>query len=127
VCVVASFCDPETYPTPESMRRWSAQGVIPVVVIHPKKSIDEKGLLKLQSLLELPEVVGLGEIGLDRKAPAVKWAEQMLKLETVLNLLKKEHIQYSYFNNVESPLGYVAFFLNLSFDVLSLIRRLHNL
>jgi hypothetical protein len=35
--------------------------------------------------------------------------------------------QYSYLNNVESPLGYVACFLNLSFDVLSVIRRLHNL
>jgi hypothetical protein len=32
-----------------------------------------------------------------------------------------------YLNNVESPLWYVACFLNLSFDVLSVIRRLHNL
>jgi hypothetical protein len=35
--------------------------------------------------------------------------------------------QYSYLNNLEWPLGYVACFLNLSFDVLSVIRRLHNL
>jgi hypothetical protein len=35
--------------------------------------------------------------------------------------------QYSYLNNVESPLGYVACFLNLSFDVMSVICRLHNL
>jgi hypothetical protein len=35
--------------------------------------------------------------------------------------------QYSYLNNVESPLGYVACFLNLSFGVLSVIRRLHGL
>jgi hypothetical protein len=35
--------------------------------------------------------------------------------------------QYSYLNNVESPLGYVACFLTWSFDVLSVIRRLHNL
>jgi hypothetical protein len=48
--------------------------------IHPKKSIDEKGFSKLQFLLELPEVVGLGEICLERKAPAVKLAEQMLKI-----------------------------------------------
>jgi hypothetical protein len=33
----------------------------------------------------------------------------------------------TYLNNVESPLGYVACFLNLYFDVLSVIRRLHNL
>jgi hypothetical protein len=30
-------------------------------------------------------------------------------------------------NTVESPLGYVACFLNLSFDVISVICRLHNL
>jgi hypothetical protein len=30
-------------------------------------------------------------------------------------------------NNVESPLGYVACFLNSFFDVFSVIRRLHNL
>jgi hypothetical protein len=35
--------------------------------------------------------------------------------------------QYSYLNNVESPWGHVACFLNLSFDVLSVIRRLHSL
>jgi hypothetical protein len=35
--------------------------------------------------------------------------------------------QYSYLNSVESPLGYVACFLNLSFDVLSVLHRLHNL
>jgi hypothetical protein len=35
--------------------------------------------------------------------------------------------QYSYLNIVESPLRYVACFLNLSFDVLSVICRLHNL
>jgi hypothetical protein len=35
--------------------------------------------------------------------------------------------QYPYLNNVDSPLGYVACFLNLSFDVLSVICRFHNL
>jgi hypothetical protein len=35
--------------------------------------------------------------------------------------------QYSYLNNIESPLGYVACFLNLFFDVLSVILRLQNL
>jgi hypothetical protein len=57
--VVSLFCDPETYPTPGNIRRCSTQGVIPVIGIHPKKSIDEKGFSKLQFLLELPEVVGL--------------------------------------------------------------------
>jgi hypothetical protein len=35
--------------------------------------------------------------------------------------------QYSYLNNVESPLGNVACFLTLSFDVLSVICKLHNI
>jgi hypothetical protein len=33
----------------------------------------------------------------------------------------------THLNTVESTLGYVACFLNLSFDVISVIRRLHNL
>jgi hypothetical protein len=35
--------------------------------------------------------------------------------------------QYSFLNNVESPLRYVAWFLNLSFDAISVICRLHNI
>jgi TatD DNase family protein len=76
----------------ESLSPVTRKEVTPVVGIHPKKTIDETSLSKLQSLLELPEVVGLGEIGLDRKVPAITWAEQMLKLEAVLNFLNKEHI-----------------------------------
>jgi hypothetical protein len=34
---------------------------------------------------------------------------------------------YTYMNNIESPIGYVACFLTLSCDVLSVICRLHNL
>jgi hypothetical protein len=34
---------------------------------------------------------------------------------------------YSYLNNVEPPIGYVACFLNFTSDVISVICRLHNL
>lgn len=74
------------------MKVWSAQGVFPVVGVHPKKMVDKEKLSKLAALLELPEVVGLGEIGLDRKAPVEKRAEQLSKFERVLMLLKTEHI-----------------------------------
>ncbi|XP_053372819.1 putative deoxyribonuclease TATDN2 [Mercenaria mercenaria] len=92
VGVVGVFCDPETYPTQEGIKSWSEQGVVPVVGIHPRKALTDKGFSKLAEVLQFPEVAGLGEIGLDRTEPAEKWAEQLRKVEQVLTLLQPEHV-----------------------------------
>ena len=90
--VVGVFCDPPTYPSAAGLRDWVSQGVVPVVGIHPRQPLTEEGFVALANLLEEPDVVGLGEVGLDHKEPHTAWVSQMLKLDRALGLLKSHHI-----------------------------------
>ena len=61
---VASFCDPETFPTPEEVDSLIDQGCFVVVGVHPKKELTEEGFVRLKQLSH-PKVRGLGEIRVD--------------------------------------------------------------
>ena len=42
--------------------------------------------------VDLPDVVGLGDVGLDRTEPVSTAADQMIKLEQVLFYLQRRHV-----------------------------------
>ena len=74
--VVASFCDPVTYPTPEEVHTLTSQGCYVVIGMHPKKTPSEEDWKRLHDLLLLPDVSGLGEIGVDHTVPMTQWTGQ---------------------------------------------------
>lgn len=86
--VVANFCDPETYPSPEEIRTLTNQGCFVTVGIHPKKVISDEDLERLQTLLGLPEVSGLGEVGVDHTEPVETWPDQTDKLVKAIRAAK---------------------------------------
>ena len=85
--VVASFCDPETYPTPEEVGTLTDQGCYVVVGIHPKKDFGEDDCHRLAELLELPEVRGLGEIGVDHTVSEEQWPTQTENIERAIRAI----------------------------------------
>ena len=79
--LITSYCDPETYPTPEEVRAIVSQGCYVVVGLHPKKEASERDWETLHNLLQLPEVSGLGEIGVDHTMPISTWTDQTNKID----------------------------------------------
>ena len=62
--------------------------------VHPKH-VNERSSSKFQllsSLLRSPQVVALGEVGLDRSVPSSKWQEQRVVLRKVLTLLTYDRV-----------------------------------
>jgi Tat protein secretion system quality control protein TatD with DNase activity len=90
--VVGVFCDPETYPTKDQLLNWCSQGVVPAIGLHPKKDASDAVLRQMRDLLAMPEVVGFGEVGLDRTMPPNTWMDQLMKLEKVLPFLEARHV-----------------------------------
>ena len=76
VGVVINYCYPDTYPTQEEVVTLYRQGVKVCIGMHPNPrkvgSISEDHLSKMKKLLQLPEITGLQEVGLDRTAPISK-------------------------------------------------------
>ncbi|MEW8545085.1 MAG: hypothetical protein AB2693_16290 [Candidatus Thiodiazotropha sp.] len=85
--VVASFCDPDTYPFPEEVCSLTDQGCFVVVGIQPKKGASEQDCARLLSLLELPEDSGLGEIGAEQTMPVAQWTQQTDNVERAISEL----------------------------------------
>jgi TatD DNase family protein len=90
--VVGIFCDPETHPSREQLQNWISQGVVPVIGLHPRRSITEQEFTKMKDLLAIPEVAGLGEVGIDHTEPPSTWAAQMERFDKVLGLLQQHHV-----------------------------------
>ena len=82
--LVTSYCDPETYPTPDEVRAIVSQGCYVVVGLHPKKEASERDWETLHDLLQLPEVSGLGEIGVDHTMPISTWTDQTNKIDRAI-------------------------------------------
>ena len=82
--LVTSYCDPATYPTPEEVRSIVSQGCYVVVGLHPKKEASERDWETLHNLLQLPEVSGLGEIGVDHTMPISTWTDQTNKIDRAI-------------------------------------------
>ena len=51
VKVVGVFCDSETYPTEDQVKRWSDQSFVVVVGLHPKRRDSPKSTDGLRALL----------------------------------------------------------------------------
>ena len=83
--VTASFCDPETYPTPEEVKALTDQGCYVVIGVHPKKWPTEEDWAKFKELVELPEVSGVGEIGIDHSVAIEDWTAQADKVDRALD------------------------------------------
>ena len=79
--LITSYCDPETYLTPEEVRAIVSHGCYVVVALHPKKEASEQDWETLHNLLQLPEVSGLGEIGVDHTMPISTWTDQTKKID----------------------------------------------
>ena len=73
------------------MQSWQP-GLSPVIGVHPRGTVNDREMLRLGGLLDRPEVVGLGEVGIDRTEPASRWINQLNKLERLLYYLQPRHI-----------------------------------
>lgn len=56
---VASFCHPETFPTPEEVDSLIDQGCFVFIGVHPKEELTEEGFVRLKQLPSHPKVRGL--------------------------------------------------------------------
>ena len=91
---VANFCDPATYPTVEIIRKLSEQGVEVTVGLHPKfaATVSPAALEHLSRLVALPEVAGVGEIGLDQTVKSKKFPMQRDVLAECLAMVQERHV-----------------------------------
>ena len=67
---VAVYCDPSTFPSVKTLKKFS-DGLVVAVGVHPKNvsQASDAHVHTLQALLKTTRVRALGEIGLDRSAP----------------------------------------------------------
>jgi Tat protein secretion system quality control protein TatD with DNase activity len=93
-CGVANFVDPVSYPSTEDIETLRAHGCYVMVGNHPTKVSQLTGtnLSRLTSLLSVPEVSGLGEVGLDYQTPSSSWPEQNYVLCQCLQMLEERHV-----------------------------------
>ncbi len=91
---MANFCDPETYPDLATIRDLARSGVSVTVGLHPKgaQSYSANDISALRRLLDIPEVVGMGEIGFDRTVLARDWDAQRQVLRDSVRLLGDHHV-----------------------------------
>ena len=91
---VTNFCDPERYPSEEEVSHLYRQRVRVCVGIHPKKtlSFSHRDFFRLRTLTSLPEVTGVGEVGLDFTTPSHTWPIQRDVLSQVLELPLKDKV-----------------------------------
>ncbi len=62
--------------------------------LHPKnaRSATSADLSHMKRLVEMPEVVGFGEIGLDRTSPVNEWDDQLDILQEVGQFIDRRHV-----------------------------------
>jgi TatD DNase family protein len=91
---VANFCDPDTYPSVDVIWDLRSQGIAVAVGLHPKFAARASPSVKerLGELLALPEVAGLGEIGLDHTVPSDEWPMQRDVFAECLSMLERRHV-----------------------------------
>lgn len=94
VGAVANFCDPATYPSEELVRTLHQEGLYVTIGLHPKdvNDVTDEVMRRMETLLDMPEVVGLGEVGIDHSVPPRFWGNQQRVLSRALPLLKNRHV-----------------------------------
>ena len=70
---------------------------------NPRKvrSISEDYLSEMKQLLQLPNISGLGEVGLDRTAPISEWNSQLQVLSKAIGFLQNRHVLVLHCRGVE--------------------------
>ena len=91
---IANYCDPNTWPSVEEVRFLREQGIGVTIGIHPKvaHTITPQLMNKFQEMVQWPEVVGVGEVRLDRTVKADHWSTQQDVLGDVLRHLSERHV-----------------------------------
>jgi TatD DNase family protein len=91
---VANFCDPDTWPTLQEIKSLGESGVWVTVGWHPKRAhlFTESRFRQLKELSELPEVLGVGEIGYDHTLIPDRRIAQQRVLGHVLPLIAENYV-----------------------------------
>lgn len=94
VGAVANFCDPESHPDIDTVRRLASTGVMVAVGLHPKgaTTYHPKEVRSFYQLVRQPEVVACGEVGLDHTVPPSQWNGQRRLLGNVLDHLQDRQV-----------------------------------
>ncbi|KAH3735884.1 hypothetical protein DPMN_042444 [Dreissena polymorpha] len=90
--VVTNFCHPSSYPDNSLLETLYGVCCFSTIGLHPKGALKytDCDIKKFCMLLERPEGVGFGEVGLDHSVPYAEWQGQALL--RVLSLLKERHV-----------------------------------
>jgi Tat protein secretion system quality control protein TatD with DNase activity len=91
---VAVYCDPETYPSLDTIAKSKQQNVYSVVGVHPKKlgQFNPGARRALRDLWRSGELVGFGEFGLDRTTPTTDHIPQEDVVRELLEFLPSEGV-----------------------------------
>ncbi|MES9881796.1 MAG: TatD family hydrolase [Sedimenticola sp.] len=94
VGTVPVFCDPDTYPTLDTIKDLTRQGHTVAVGLHPKQAArcTDADLTTFGSLLTAPETVGFGEVGLDETVGDDDYRRQFDILDRILPHLEDRHV-----------------------------------
>ena len=127
---VTSFCDPEAYPDATTLQHLRSDDRLLITVgVHPKKvdMLNDRRWNQLQSLLRRPDVVGLGEIGLDYTSQQATPQQQRRTLEQLMRLeLRKDQVIVLHLRGTRTkPFGVYEDFLWLARHHLPLGTKLH--
>ena len=129
VGAVANFCDPATYPTLDIVRQLNQEGVLVTVGLHPKDAneVTDETLGRMRTLLKRPEVVGLGEVGIDHSVPPKYWGRQLRALNSTLTLLQDRHVLVIHCRNMESSGQISEAYYTLLYHLQPRVRKEQNI
>jgi Tat protein secretion system quality control protein TatD with DNase activity len=131
VGVVANFCDPPTWPTGQDVMELGKQGIRVAIGFHPKKAAQctDELLARFKYLLQLPGVVGFGEIGVDHSdVNPTKWSNQIALVNQLLPYLRLDHVLIIHcrgMNNQDSSEAYLSCMFQLQAERVSPNQRIH--
>ncbi|XP_013401815.1 uncharacterized protein LOC106167563 isoform X1 [Lingula anatina] len=97
---VAFYCDPNTYPSFESLDNCPGNRNI-AIGLHPQYaseslSLQNSWVMALAQLVKHPSVVALGHVGFDFTEPMKDWSRQVQLLLNILPFLKWQHVLVLY-------------------------------
>lgn len=126
---VANFCDPATYPDEETIQGLRTLGIRTVIGVHPKhaKRPQYAALRRLQTLVKLEDVAGVGEVGIDQSVSRKEWGAQQDLLAEILPLVEERHVLVLHCRGMDSKDSEDAFttLLYQCVGVLSPTQRIH--
>ena len=114
----ASFCDRETLPRPEDIASLVRSGFKVMVGAHPKVILSPEERWRVKSLVQLPDVSGLGEVGLDHTTSPDLWHRQERQLKDLVTGLEPSKVLTLHVRGMNSDATGVEAFMRC-LDILS--------